>query len=149
VETNNSFTGWAIVEMMGHRVEVGYVTTEYYGGAALFRVDTPELPEREVTMEYPGYALVNGEPERCPAGSRAVRSAVPARSCLLAPAGLYALNPCTEEAARHALEKRESGNRPLILLEMPKRPPFDNFLPEPEPQDTLDHEDDDGDEDAA
>lgn len=43
------FEGWAIVEMMGHRQEVGYVTTEAYGQAVLFRVDSPDIPERDYT----------------------------------------------------------------------------------------------------
>lgn len=30
------FEGWAIVEMMGHRREIGHVTTEAYGVAVLF-----------------------------------------------------------------------------------------------------------------
>lgn len=40
-----------------------------------------------------------------------------ARSCLVAPSSLYAMNPCTEQAARAAIER--SFVRPLILVEMP------------------------------
>ena len=51
----STFTGWAMLELMGHQREIGYVTTEYFGGAALFRVDVPELPEREFSLTAPEY----------------------------------------------------------------------------------------------
>ncbi len=116
-----SFEGWAIVEMMGHRREIGFVTTESYGAASLFRVDTPELPEREFVLTKPEYACIGADEVRewCPAGTKVRREALPARSCLVAPAALYALNPCSEIAAREAIEL--SAERPLILVERPKR----------------------------
>lgn len=114
----SSFEGWAIVEMMGHRREIGYVKTQAFGQAVLFRVDTPELPEREFTLTAPEYATVaEGMRQWCPAGTKVKRQAVPARTCLVAPSSLYAMNPCTEEAARTAIER--SVSRPLILLEVP------------------------------
>ena len=42
IETK-SFEGWAIVDVLGHQRYVGYVTTEAYGAAVLFRVDVPAL----------------------------------------------------------------------------------------------------------
>jgi len=51
MEAQAKFEGWAVVEIMGHNREIGFVTTEYFGGPALFRVDQPEFPERE--YEYP------------------------------------------------------------------------------------------------
>ena len=125
------FTGWAVVEMMGHRKEIGYVTTEAYGSAALFRVDTPELPEREFVLTSPEYAEVEaGLRSWCPAGTKVKRAALPAKSCLVAPSSLYAMNPCTEQAARAAIER--SFVRPLILVEMPAG----LALPEPEARET-------------
>jgi hypothetical protein len=47
------FEGWAIIEMMGHRREIGYVTTEHYGAASLFRVDSPAFEEREYELTRP------------------------------------------------------------------------------------------------
>ncbi len=47
------FTGWARVEILGHQSHVGYVRTEAYGQAVLFRIDTPELPEREYVLTEP------------------------------------------------------------------------------------------------
>lgn len=113
-----AFEGWAIVEMMGHRKEIGYVTTQAYGQAVMFRVDTPELPEREIVLERPDYMPVNGTYETVPAGSRVKREKVPGRSCLVAPGSLYAINPCDEAAAREALER--STHRPLMLIERGK-----------------------------
>ena len=50
------FNGWARVEVMGHQTHIGYVRTEAYGAAVLFRVDTPELPEREYVLESPEWS---------------------------------------------------------------------------------------------
>jgi hypothetical protein len=131
------FTGWAVVEMMGHRKEIGYVTTEAYGSAVLFRVDTPELPEREITLTSPEYVeTAPGLRSWCPAGTKAKRAAVQARSCLVAPSSLYAMNPCTEQAARAAIER--SFVRPLILVEMPAGMAA---LSAPEPADDFDDDD--------
>ena len=113
-----SFEGWAIVEMMGHRKEIGYVTTQAFGPAVLFRVDTPELPMREFVLTRPEYASCDTDGRQwCPIGTKVKRPAVPARSCLVAPGSLYALNPCSEEAARTAIER--NIERPLIILELP------------------------------
>jgi hypothetical protein len=35
------FEGWAVVEMMGHQKEIGFVTTEYFGGAVIL-LDIPQ-----------------------------------------------------------------------------------------------------------
>lgn len=113
-EQQNTFSGWAILELMGHRREIGYVTTEHYGAASLFRVDSPPFEEREFELQRPQW--VDGQ--HAPAGSKVKRSAIPAKSCLVGPASIYALNPCTEEAARKAIE--EGIHRPLILLSVPE-----------------------------
>ena len=41
-ENQAEFKGWAKVEVMGHQSHIGYVTTEAYGQAVLFRIDRPE-----------------------------------------------------------------------------------------------------------
>lgn len=139
-----SFEGWAVVEMMGHRKEIGFVTTQAFGQAVLFRVDSPELPEREYTLESPEYARHNGAGERwCPAGTKVKRESSPARSCLVAPSSLYAINPCTEQAAMALIERNRS--RPLIALELPEQaalPPASGY---DENSDTDEYEDEDED----
>jgi hypothetical protein len=113
------FEGWAIVEMMGHQREIGFVTTEAYGVAVLFRVDVPDIPEHEFVLTRPEYGRASDSDERyLPVGARVQRNSSPARSRLISPAAVYAINPCTEEAARTAIAN--SSTRPLILLEMPK-----------------------------
>ena len=112
------FEGWAIVEMMGHQKEIGYVTTEAYGVAVLFRVDTPDIPPHEYTLRRPEYGRV-GDHEECylPVGTKVKREGSPAKSRMVSPAALYAMNPCTEEVAREAIAR--ASLRPLICLEMP------------------------------
>ncbi len=103
----SNFEGWAVVEMMGHQKEIGFVTTEAFGQAVLFRIDTPDLPEREFTLTAPEWAEVNnGVRSWVPAGSVVKRPAVPPRTRLVAPGSLYAINPCTEAAARTAIGKK-------------------------------------------
>ncbi len=113
-----NFEGWAIVEMMGHQTEIGFVTTQAFGQAVMFRIDTPDLPEREFTLTSPAWVNV-GEAGRSwtPDGAKVKRAASPARSRLVSPGALYAINPCTEQAARTAIEKHVE--RPLILIEAP------------------------------
>ncbi len=114
-----SFEGWAIVEMMGHRREIGYVTTEHYGAASLFRVDSPEFPEREYELTRSEWLTTNaGVSREAPAGSKVRRPGIPAKSCLVGSGSIYALNPCTEETARKAIE--QGIHRPLILLSVPE-----------------------------
>lgn len=115
-----NFEGWAIVEMMGHQTEIGFVTTQAFGQAVMFRIDTPGLPEREFVLNAPAWVDV-GEDGRSwvNEGAKIKRAASPARSRLVSPGALYAINPCTEEAARTAIEK--SVARPLVLIEAPPR----------------------------
>lgn len=112
----STFEGFAMLELMGHRKEIEFVTTQAFGQAVLFRCDTPELPEREYTLERPEYA--GGR--YCPVGTKVKRQAAPASSCLVAPSALYAINPCSEDAAMIAIER--SIARPLIILELPPEP---------------------------
>jgi hypothetical protein len=111
-----AFEGWAVIELFGHAREVGYVTTEAYGSAVLFRVDTPELPEREFVLEHPEYTLP--DEKWTPAGAKVKRSAVPAKTRLIGPGAVYSIIPCTEQTARRAIEN--AVRRPLILLELPE-----------------------------
>lgn len=113
-----------MVELMGHRREVGFVTTENYGAASLFRVDSPALPERDFVLDRPSYAWqVDPDTKKraehfVPAGTKVHREAVPPKSCLVGPGSIYAINPCTEDAALHAIETMIE--RPLILVALPK-----------------------------
>ncbi len=110
------FEGWAIVELFGHQREVGFVTTQVFGAAVLFRIDTPELPEREYTLERPEQVKHEGIYRWAGVGSKVKREGVPAKTKLVGPSAIYAMTPCTEQTARMAIER--SIQPPLILLEL-------------------------------
>jgi hypothetical protein len=112
------FEGWAIVEMMGHQKEIGYVTTEAYGVAVLFRVDVPDMPAHEFILKRPEWGKDGEDSERVlPVGTKVQRAGSSARSRLVSPAAVYAINPCSEEAAKAALQA--STHRPLICINLP------------------------------
>lgn len=125
-----AFEGWAVVEMFGHTKEVGFVTTDVYGSAVLFRVDTPALPEREFISKRPDWS----GPKMIPAGAKVKREAVPPKSRLVGPGAIYSITPCTQETAMYAIEKLI--RRPLILVELPGDKPKELLPGETaEPQD--------------
>jgi hypothetical protein len=111
----NKFESWAVVEMFGHQKVAGFVTTEFYGQAALFRVDVPELQEREITLTAPEY--INGE--YAGIGSKVKRQAEPPYSKLIGPSAVYAINPCTEQTVRQYIEA--DRKLPLIALDIVPR----------------------------
>ncbi len=114
------FEGWAVVEMMGHQREIGYVTTEAYGVAVMFRVDQPEIPAQELVLTRPEWGIdpITKAERLLPVGATVRREGIPAKTRLVAPAALYAINPCTEEAARAAI--LHNVTRQVICIEFPK-----------------------------
>lgn len=114
MENQNTFRGWATCEVMGHQSHAGFVTTEVYGQAVLFRIDTPELPESEETLAYPervGDAY-------CPKGTVVKRPKLEAVSVLVGSSSIYRLTPCTEEVA--ILAHKSTTHRPLLLVRLPE-----------------------------
>lgn len=65
-----TFKGWAILELMGHRRLAGYVTEEEIAGAGMIRIDVPGEDGEMVATQY------------------------------YSPSALYCLSPVTEELAR-------------------------------------------------
>jgi hypothetical protein len=112
-----TFEGWAIIELFGHQREIGYVSTRYFGTACMFQIDVPELPERDYVLDQPQY--INGVWND--QGTKVQKKAAPARSRMIGPGAVYALNPCSEEAARLAIEKL--SGREIVVLEMPAERP--------------------------
>lgn len=108
------FDGWAIVDVLGHQRYVGYVTTDAYGAAVLFRIDVPALEERERVTKAPGYIQGRGY---CPAGTTVKEGAVAGYTKLIGAGSVYAITPCTKEAALEALE--QSQPRPLMSVALP------------------------------
>lgn len=114
---NKSFEGWAVVELFGHSREAGYVTTEYFGTGALFRIEVPELPERDVTLTRPEW--IDGK--LAGIGSKLLRSKVQGRTRFIGTSAIYAMNPCTQEAAMKAIEAM--AQREVKVIEMVERQP--------------------------
>lgn len=46
-----SYEGWAIVELMGHRKLAGYVSEQTVGGAAFMRIDVPASEKHEAATQ--------------------------------------------------------------------------------------------------
>lgn len=107
------FEGWAIVDVLGHQRYVGFVTTEAYGQAVLFRIDVPALEERERETKQPGYV---GD-RYVPAGTLVKEGAVPGYTKLIGSGSIYAITPCTEDAAMKAVEATQ--RRPLMVVRLP------------------------------
>ena len=117
----SKFEGWAMVEIMGHQKEIGYVTTEYFGAACMFRVDTPDIPEQETVLKRPSYATIDGKYRQWPAGTKVRFSSLPGRTRLVSVAAVFSINPCTEEAARVSIV--DMVPRTMALVDIPKDVP--------------------------
>lgn len=109
------FDGWAIVEVFGHQRYAGYVTTEVYGTASLFRVDVPELAARERTTKQPGYHPKTGD--WLPVGTVVQEGAVQGYTKLLGVGSIFAITPCTEDVARADIEAQQ--RRPWLSVQLP------------------------------
>ena len=138
----SKFEGWAVVEMFGHSREVGYVTTEYFGAGALFRIEVPPLPEREVTLLRPEWVESNGTQELVGAGSKISRGAVEGRTRFIGPGAVYAMNPCSKDAAFQALESM--SRREVKVVDLVKAKQLATTLPGEDDYDP-EYEDDDAD----
>jgi hypothetical protein len=123
----SNFEGWAVVELFGHQREVGFVTTQVFGAAVLFRIDTPEIPEREYTLERPEQVKQGNSYLWGSIGSKVKREGIPAKTKLVGPSAIYAMTPCTEQTARMAIERMIQP--PLILLELAAAPMLPDTLP--------------------
>jgi hypothetical protein len=106
------FEGWARVEVMGHQTHIGFVKTEAYGQAVMFRVDVPQLPQRQYVLESPEY--VDGK--WTPAGATVLRAASEGHSVLVGAGSIYRILPCTEAAAMRAAEASIRSELKLISL---------------------------------
>jgi len=143
-EQQARFDGWAIVDVMGHQRYIGYVTTEAYGQAVLFRIDVPALDERERVTKAPGYV----DHRYCPAGTTVKEGAVEGYTKLVGSGSIYTITPCTKEAALKAVEQAQP--RPLMSVALPPEraiePPNDYESASHVPDDDDRDPDDEGDE---
>ncbi len=117
-QQQSSFFGWAKVEVMGHQSHIGFVKTEAYGGAVLFRIDSPGAPEREYTLESPEYAEeLTGVRRYCPKGSVVKRKERSPVSVLVGAGSIYRIIPCTEAVALQAIEREQRAE--LMVASLP------------------------------
>jgi hypothetical protein len=111
-QAQNHLETWAVVELMGHQKEVGFVTTQYYGSACMFKIDVPELPEREITLVRPRWV---GD-THVPAGTVVKEEARAGRSRLVGVSSVYALNPCDRDTAMAMLEQNVNRDMKIVAL---------------------------------
>ena len=108
-----SFEGWAIVEVFGHQRYAGFVTTEAFGQAVLFRVDVPPLEERERITKHFGY---DDDGKSIPPGSTVKENAVQGYTKFFGPGAIYAMTPCTQETAQKAVESMQPRKVSVVSL---------------------------------
>jgi len=144
------FDGWAIVEVFGHQRYAGYVTTEAYGQAVLFRIEVPPLEARERIAKHYEY---DDDEKSIPPGSTVKEAPVQGYRKLFGAGAIYGITPCTKEAAEHAIDGM--ARRKLTLVSLPPEraipapaEPWPEAWPRCADGDDHDHdEDDDPDED--
>jgi hypothetical protein len=96
-EQHEKFTGWAVVEMLGHKKLAGFVSEQVIAGSALVRVDVPETLQQK---SVPGY------------GGTVVESK-PAYTKLIGVGSIYCITPTDESTARRAAAALERWNEPI------------------------------------
>jgi hypothetical protein len=141
-ENQAKFDGWAIVDVLGHQRYVGYVTTEAYGQAVLFRVDVPAARRTRARDETS--QATSPMVSYLPAGATVKEGAVDGYTKLMGSGSIYTFTPCTKDAALAAVE--EAQVRPLMSVSLPEG----QLLPEAAaPADDFADEDDDVEYDQA
>lgn len=111
-QSQSSFEGWAIVEVFGHQRYAGFVTTQAFGQAVLFRVDVPPLAEHERTAKH--YEYVDGK--SVPPGSIVKEDAVQGYTKYFGPSAIYAMTPCSQDAAEQAVASMQLRNVSIVSL---------------------------------
>lgn len=110
---NAKFEGWAVVEVFGHQRYAGFVSTEAFGQAVLFRVDVPPLAERERVTKHYGY---DDDGNSMPPGSTVKEAAVQGYTKYFGPGAIYAMTPCTQEAAEEAVASMQSRKVSIVSI---------------------------------
>jgi hypothetical protein len=107
-----AFEGWAVLEIFGHQRYAGFVSTQAFGQAVLFRVDVPPLEERERVTKY----YERHEGRSVPPGSTVKESAVQGYTKYFGPGAIYAMTPCTQEVATKAVESIQPRSVSIVRL---------------------------------
>jgi hypothetical protein len=107
-----TYSGWTLLELMGHNREAGYLSTLYFGAVALLQVDVPEIPAREETLTRPQWV----GSQLLPVGTVIAKEAIPGRSFMLNPSAIYRAHPATEEAVRAAIAANQPREIKVISI---------------------------------
>lgn len=91
-EMPERFEQWAIIELFGHNVIAGFVSEQTIGGAALVRVDVPQVDDN-----HPAFTKFFGG------------------------GAIYAMTPTSEQHARQAAAQIRVRPVALYVLPEPKR----------------------------
>jgi hypothetical protein len=117
-DQQSNFEGWAILEIFGHQKYAGFVQTEYYGTACMFRCDVPPLKEREQVTKGGCYVETETDSRSwVPPGSTVKKPATIGYSKLFGVGAIYSMTPCDEQAALRATEELQP--RSLMLVSLP------------------------------
>lgn len=138
-EEQARFEGWAVVEIFGHQRYAGYVTTDAYGQAVMFRIDVPPLDERERVTKY--YEHIDGV--NVPPGSTVKEAPVPGYTKLFGVGAIYGITPCTQEAAVQAVVAIQPRKLQVVSL-APER-----ALPQSDREDDEDDEPDESEKESG
>jgi hypothetical protein len=103
MSTNEPLSGWAIVEMLGHKQLAGQVSEQVLAGAALVRVDVPPTDHRRDVAGFGGSTV----------------ETKPGYTKLIGVGSIYCITPCDEQTARRAAQSLERWNDP-IPVSLPK-----------------------------
>jgi len=95
-ETNENFDSWAVVEVMSHSRYAGRVTEQAIGGCAFVRVDVPAVDGRLPFTK------------------------------LLGQGSIFAITPCTEEAARNVAANSYAKPIEIYAPSMNRQLPFED-----------------------
>jgi hypothetical protein len=114
------FEAWGILDIYGHQRYAGFISTQTFGTAVMFRIDVPPLPERERVTKHYEYADVeaDGATRRVmvPAGSRVKEPAVQGYTKLFGVGAIFGITPCTEDAAVAAVADMQPRRLQLVAL---------------------------------
>ncbi len=108
---------WAIVEIMGHQRFAGFVQTVPMGGAAMIRIDVPEIPDDE--EKYQEYESAGPDGRQMLVTKTRPRKGSPAFTKFFGVSSIFALTPCSQEVAIAAVRSFRAA--PVTILTMPQR----------------------------
>lgn len=125
-EVQSKFEGWAIVDVLGHQRFFGYVSTEYFGTATFFRVETPKRPPVERVLATEEYVSPYGT---CPAGARIVHEGKMGATRLIGADSIYMIAPTAQD---RVMEELNESDRCSVLSVTnpdgtPRKPSDDDY----------------------